>query len=88
MPCGSSRISCGLTFFPYGLTRGNFKFLSSRGEPLIFGFLFLVRQRGPGVAGVCIGELPDISTDMRSASCNWSLFHLLSYLFVGSSLDR
>lgn len=36
---------------------------------------------------MCVGELTDLSTDLRSACCNWSVFHLLSYLFVCQSLD-
>lgn len=31
---------------------------------------------------VCVGELADLSPDMRSACYNWALFHLLSCLFV------
>lgn len=62
---------------------GQFRFLSSP-------FWMCSCSRGDEAERACKRqggrELPDISTDMRSASCNWSLFHLLSYLFVGRSL--
>jgi len=36
---------------------------------------------------VYVGKLSDLSPDTRSAGCNWSPFHSLSYLFVWQSLD-
>lgn len=85
---------CGLTRFPSGFERhkclSGLRMGNSSFQVQVVYLLMCSFGSGEVAwawSGRCVGELTDLSTDTRSASCNWSLFHLLSYLVFWQSLD-